>query len=221
MIKQAYILFTRIPTPNKVKTRLQAKLTGDQASEVQANLLADILSSTANLSEDGIEPFVAYSNEADPKQLLASLPKCFRAFPQSGEDIGQRMQHAFEYVFDLGYESVVLTGSDLPKLRRQTIVDAFDALKDIVLAPSLDGGYALIGCRRNVDLIPIFQAEIDWGNSSVLQQTLDQISGRKVVILPALKDVDYPKDLRQAAAELTQDSRYLGAWLRDHSQVIL
>ena len=73
---------------------------------------------------------------------------------------------------DASNQRAVLLGTDIPGLTVEILKDAFDALleKDVVLGPSTDGGYWLIGMKRPIDL---FQ-NIEWGSSRVLEQTLAQ-----------------------------------------------
>ncbi len=214
MTKQAYILFTRIPTPNKVKTRLQARLSGLEASQVQGDMLQDFFAKFQNLpSQQQIDVFVAYSDEQDPSNFLTTLPSVFKAMPQVGRDMGQRMQHAFEVVFNLGYDAVVLTGSDIPGLDPALITQAFAKLQDVVIGPSPDGGYYLIGCRRGINLAPMFTSPIAWGQDTVYATTMKLLQGVHIALLKPLQDVDYPQDLTALTPRTIQQNQNLGAWL--------
>lgn len=51
MNKCAYILFTRVPVPNKVKTRLQSLLSGEEACQVQQEILLDSFQKFEGLNE--------------------------------------------------------------------------------------------------------------------------------------------------------------------------
>lgn len=113
----------------------------------------------AELNNRGIDLYLAYSDEGDPSNLLAELPKSFSAFSQVGHTIGERMNHAIQFVRAKGYEKVILTGSDIPNLTTEIIISAFDQMKEVVLGPSQDGGYYLVGCTRAIDLTPILKQQ--------------------------------------------------------------
>ena len=81
------------------------------------------------------------------------------------------MYRAIGKVLSLGYESVILTGADLPMMTAEHIRSGFAALEDhdIALGPTSDGGYYLIGmkeARRE-----IFRVE-GYGGSNVFENTL-------------------------------------------------
>jgi glycosyltransferase A (GT-A) superfamily protein (DUF2064 family) len=89
-----------------------------------------------------------------------------------------------------GCRRVVLVGTDIPDLTAQILEEAFDALveHDVVLGPSADGGYWLIGLNRPIDLFE----NIDWGSPQVFSQTMAQArhQGLTVSTLKCLSDVD-------------------------------
>lgn len=216
MNKQAYILFTRVPVPNKVKTRLQSRLTGTEASQVQLRMLQDSFEKFASLADQGIDLFLAYSDEGSPDSLIQLMPKSFKAFPQKGQTIGERMKQALATVFSLGYQKVILTGSDIPNLTAELIVSAFDQMSEVVLGPSPDGGYYLVGATEKVNVAPIFDAPITWGKSEVLTETLKLLSKYQVVLLELLEDMDHPADLQAIQSQLNQENAYFGDWLKEN-----
>lgn len=187
--------------------------TAKQASAVQSSLLLDLIVSSLQLPAAGIDVLIAYSDERDPEPFLQQLPSQIKAFPQAGANIGLRMNNAINYAFKQGYQEVVLTGSDLPNLTAATIKTAFNKMREIVIGPSLDGGYYLIGCRRGVDISPLLTAKIDWGHRSVLHETLSRITKYDVQLLAPQVDIDFPQDLSQAAQHLDKHNRALRQWL--------
>lgn len=216
MNKWAYILFTRVPVENKVKTRLQSLLSGEEAAQVQQKMLQDSLKKFERLNELGIDLYLAYSDEGDPNHLLSLLPKNAHAFQQQGETIGQRMNDAIKTVFAKNYEKVVLTGSDIPNLDTAIIQSAFHQMREIVFGPSPDGGYYLVGCTQSIDLTPIFETDISWGKSDVLNETRQYLPDFDIVLLPALQDIDYPDDLKLMRHELKKENHFLRYWLEEN-----
>ena len=109
------------------------------------------------------------------------------------------MHGAFIDVFAQGFERCVLIGSDSPDLPVGQVNDAFDKLysADLVLGPSTDGGYYLIGCKRQSLCQYVFH-NIHWSTANVFSETVKRIaeSGLKFAQLPQWSDVDEFDDLK-------------------------
>ncbi len=111
---------------------------------------------------------------------------------QIGNDLGTRMYNAMSYHLSITDAHVVLIGSDCLEINSDYINNTFGALEsgnDLVLGPTLDGGYALIGANK-ID-VSIF-SDISWGTSSVLRQTKRKINTLewKFTCMPSIRDID-------------------------------
>ncbi|MFQ5753895.1 MAG: TIGR04282 family arsenosugar biosynthesis glycosyltransferase, partial [bacterium] len=162
------VIFVKYPTPGKVKTRLGAQV----GNVLAANLYRLFMEQTFTLVKKAAvsHVFVAY----EPAELLDEfnkiIPPAFHHFPQIGENLGQRLIHAFEQVFSQHSDKVIILGSDSPTLPIEIVGKAFNRLKsfDLVLGPAEDGGYYLIGLKQpNKQLFE----NIQWSSTSVLQAT--------------------------------------------------
>jgi rSAM/selenodomain-associated transferase 1 len=124
-----------------------------------------------------------------------------RLFVQKGGNLGERMRQAFEDRFKEGYERVVIIGSDSPTLPIAYIEQALQSEQDVVIGPSTDGGYYLIGMRGKVT--DIFE-RVPWGTDRVLSETLKVLKDQRAEaeLLPVWYDVDLPEDLRFLKAHL-------------------
>ncbi|CAI5484102.1 unnamed protein product [Closterium sp. Yama58-4] len=91
-----------------------------------------------------------------------------------GGDVGARMQAAFQHVLGLGYQRVVVIGTDIPDVDGVTVAAALSALKrhKVVFGPALDGGYYLLGLTA---LLPCLFNGIEWSTDRVLQQSLSAL----------------------------------------------
>jgi uncharacterized protein len=195
MLKQKVIFFVKTPQRGNVKTRLAAGISQEKALNIYVLLLKH---SWRVLKNTGIDILVAYT----PPGYLHLMKKMFGAecdyLLQKGNDMGSRMANAFQQVFDNGTEQSLLTGSDLPGLDEETIIAAFEALADhdVVLGPSGDGGYYLIGIQQKSFSKAIFK-EIAWGSSRVHDQTVSLIKERNLslFVLPIKNDIDTLSDL--------------------------
>ena len=111
-------------------------------------------------------------------------------------------------LFETGFDSVCLINSDSPTVPASVFAEAANELaRDgdrIVLGPSDDGGYYLIGLKQHH--ARVFQ-EIDWSTERVLRQTLDRAVeiGVKTHRLPSGYDVDDRATLRRLCEELLGD----------------
>jgi rSAM/selenodomain-associated transferase 1 len=198
---QALAIFCKTPERGFVKTRLAASVGEQKALEIYLGLLkitdgeTRSFSSSRNLFvtsalEDSIEKMRSTLQQYD----LFTDPKTSFTI-QQGEDLGQRMSAAFENLLK-NHRSVVIIGCDLPELTSALISNAFNALQsnDVVIGPSCDGGYYLIGLNKET---PDLFKEISWSTEKVLNQTLEK-AGRlslKVQLLDQLRDIDTLEDL--------------------------
>lgn len=146
MDRGALILFSRIPVPGRVKTRLMPPLSGAECAALQKAMTLDTAHTLAAMGRD---LFLFHSDEGAPA-LLDGLPRAARLFTQSGADLGERMYNAVAAVLAMGYGDCLLLGSDLPFLTAPDVAEAGRVLEgsDVVLCPSPDGGYWLIGMHR-------------------------------------------------------------------------
>lgn len=112
-------------------------------------------------------------------------------------DLGRRMEAAFRRAFQEGCQRVVLFGTDVPGLSASVLDQGVDRLEDadIVLGPSTDGGYWLIGLKRPRDLF----RGILWGSGDVLARTLARVEelGLSKALLDPLTDVDTMEDVKR------------------------
>jgi rSAM/selenodomain-associated transferase 1 len=199
-------MFGKRPVPGEVKTRLAAELGPAYAAEAHAAMLFDQLDQWASdrvLSPGGRRVLV-YAPDDAGSWFDARVPEAFALQPQTSGDLGRRMHDFFAGEFEDGASRVVLIGSDSPTLDPTHVIGAFLCLegRDVVLGPSTDGGYYLIGCRRAVP--PIFEG-IDWSTPSVLSQTIERLrdTGLSLSVLPPWYDVDTLDDWRMLTGHLS------------------
>jgi len=213
----AFIIFTKAPIPGEVKTRLCPPLTADEAASLHGTLVLDAIERTKGLA--GARLYVAGAPDIT-HPFFKVLAGRFQAtlLAQHGSDLGERMHHAFQDVFALGHCSAVLTGVDLPALPRAYLLEALKLIPvhDLVLGPTRDGGYYLIGLRR---LMPELFHNIAWSTSSVRADTLAKAQdlGLAVGLLPESRDLDDLDDLHAFIALAGKDghiSKRTGGTLR-------
>lgn len=193
---KALILMSRIPIPGKTKTRLMNVLSGEECARLHKCFLKDLFSLFDVIKED-VHLFLSYTPDGTLHLLKDMMPDYIEAFPQEGEDLGERMANAIDFVLSKGYEKVVLIGSDIPAIGPSDIYEAFSLLDnhDICLGPTHDGGYYLIGMKRMYR--DIFTRDLKWGKKSVFESTMFIANdlGLSVGLAPKHMDIDTAEDV--------------------------
>ena len=209
-MKNAVILFTRVPRPGATKTRLLPVLSPEQCAGLHWAFLKDLARVYEGLEAD---LFVAYTPDPGWEGLEDVFPKATGFVPQKGADLGEKMYRAIRTVLKLGYEAVVLTGADLPLMEKAHLRSGFAALeeKDIAIGPTMDGGYYLIGMKEPRKTL--FRVE-GYGGATVFENTVTAARDDGLTVGFALpcSDVDTPEDLHELMMEASPDShsfRYL------------
>ena len=187
------VLFAKKPAPGAVKTRLQSHLSDHDAARLYEAMLLDC--ATALHGTEAAAKVVAFT-PADAEDALRALLDPIGVFeyaPQPDGDLGKRMEGLMQWAFARGAERVVLVGSDSPSLPASYIDEGLALLreKEVVLGPSMDGGYYLVGRRKGESRI--FQ-DVAWSTGMVLRQTLERLGTQTLGLLPPWYDVDTPED---------------------------
>jgi uncharacterized protein len=189
----ALILFARDPVLGKVKTRLSPFLEEGVILKLYTCFLRGSLDNIRQV--ENVDRFVGVAPSNESGFFTGALGSDIRMFVQEGEHLGDKMRSAIQDRFAEGYERVVIIGSDSPSLPVSYINWAVGSDKDIVLGPSTDGGYYLIGMRGKV--LEVFK-DVNWGTETVLQETCEHLvqNGANLELLPVWYDVDTPEDLK-------------------------
>jgi rSAM/selenodomain-associated transferase 1 len=209
--RDALIVFARAPRAGEVKTRLCPPLLPEQAAELYACMLDDVLAeSAAACARCGAVLFVTVHPAEATGTIAARAPSSARAIGQRGADLAARMQHAMTEAAAAGFDRIVLRGSDSPTLPGERIEQAYDALRgsDLVLSRDADGGYALLGVRcahRGLLDHPM-------STGSVADDTLENAArlGLRTHELAAGFDLDTAADLQRLRAERSRLGSDLG-----------
>ena len=193
-------LFAKYWEPGKVKTRLARDLGPLCASKIYLTFLRHLL---AGMSEFGDVRTVGYSPPDKRDQFAIEVGSAWGLTPQFDGDLGARMETFFVWAHQENrlvaageQSSVVLIGSDTPHLPAALIGQAFAWLQEkaVVLGPSTDGGYFLIGMSERS--YPIFE-NVAWSTESVLDQTIAHLDqqGLDYELLEPMTDIDHLEDL--------------------------
>jgi rSAM/selenodomain-associated transferase 1 len=190
----ALAVMTKAPQAGRVKTRLTPPLSPEEAAALNICFLRDtaaaILRTAHGNSARGIAVYTPVGAEA---AYAGILPEEFALVPQRGEAFGERLSAATDDLLQLGFDSLCLIDSDSPTVPEKAFAQAVDFLArdedSVVLGPSDDGGYYLIGLKKRHRRL--FNP-IDWSTERVLEQTIAAAREIEVPVhlLPTWYDVD-------------------------------
>ncbi len=194
----------KAPLAGQVKTRLCPPLSPDEAAGLYRCFLLDKIQQVRALER--ARPVVAYA-PADSRDIFGRLAPDFSLLPQQGPDLGARLAGSLEHLLTSGHAGALAIDSDTPTLPVALLQQAVDLLADpgvdVVVGPTEDGGYYLIGLRAPQ---PELFVEMPWSTRDVLPETTNRARSRglRLAQLPPWYDVDTPDDLDRLRAELAR-----------------
>jgi rSAM/selenodomain-associated transferase 1 len=200
----ALTIMTKVPLGGRVKTRLTPPLRPEEAAALNSCFLQDIATAitAAGAQTRGVG---CYTPVGSGEMFQGLLPPTFSLLPQRDGHFGDRLRGAVEDLFSIGFSSVCLIGSDSPTVPQSTYAEAARLLSQtderLVLGPSEDGGYYLIGMKGEY---PRLFEEIAWSTDQVLDQTLARAAEMRlpVQLLPVSFDVDDHRSLQRLCDQL-------------------
>lgn len=195
------IVVAKRPVPGQTKTRLAPPLSYEQAAALYEGFLRDTLDLMRAVPD--ARRVIAYLPR-EARDYFARLAPGFDLIPQSGDDLGARLDHALTDYLSRGAERVVIMNSDGPTLPIEYVRQAFAVLSDhidVVLGPSDDGGYYLIGLREPA---PRLLRDARMSTPHALADTLQiaREENLRVALLPPWYDVDDHASLERLIAEV-------------------
>ncbi|HKW93709.1 MAG TPA: TIGR04282 family arsenosugar biosynthesis glycosyltransferase [Methylomirabilota bacterium] len=195
-------IMAKSPRVGAVKTRLCPPLRPPEAAELARCFLLDAVERVRAVA--GVRPILAYT-PVEARSEFETLATDFTVIAQRGADLGARQTALVEDVLGLGQRAAIVIGTDSPTVPREHIDEAVDLVMapdvDLVLGPTEDGGYHLIGLRAPC---PALFDAMPWSTAAVLSRTVERARGLglRVACLPTWFDVDTGVDLDRLRAEL-------------------
>ena len=201
-MNRTLLVVARQPVPGQTKTRLHGFLSAESATELYSCFLLDTLELMQRVA--GVACAIAYSPpEAEP-YFRRIAPAGFGFLPQVGSHLGERLDNALRAYLDHDGQEAVIMDSDSPTLPVTYLQRAFQTLDDpavdLVLGPTRDGGYYLIGLKQPCSAL----FDVTMSTPEVLHDTLERARSRhmRTVCLPQWYDIDTPSDLAYLRSEI-------------------
>ena len=198
-IRGAVVVMAKAPREGSVKTRLTGAYAPRDVVQLSECMLCDTLALVQALSRVHV---AVMCPAGDVAEIGARLPAGVQVVGQRGDGLAAALASVFEH-FVPGFRRVVAVDSDSPHLPLAILESVFELLEtnDVVVGPTEDGGYYLVGASathpRIFDSAPLGTRNARdalLGNARTL--------GLSVAFTEPWYDVDVPADLRRLAAEL-------------------
>lgn len=192
-MKEAIIIFTRVPIKGRTKTRLEGCLSRENCALLHKSFIKDIYNTCLKVKKDIFIFCTPYESVDILQDILGEYPIYY---PQTGDNLGDKMYNSINNILNKGYDSCILIGTDVPLIKEEYLLNAFSSLhtSDVVFGPTLDKGYYLVGMKKpNGD---IFNIEA-YGSGDVLSSTLENVEklGLTYSLVETTFDIDEEEDL--------------------------
>lgn len=193
----------------RTKTRLSPPLTLDEAADCNTAFLRDIadnLIAAARLAP--VSGAMAYGPPGQGDFFERHMPPGIGRFEVWEANFGDCLRKALEAQFTAGRRAACVLNSDSPTLPPAILAEAAHHLARpgdrVVLGPSSDGGYYLLGCKA---IHRRLFEDIAWSTEIVARQTQERAAeiGVEVQLLPEWYDVDDAAALRTLIGEVLDD----------------
>lgn len=214
--ERVLVIMAKAPKPGAVKTRLAPGLSPDTVTDFYCCLLDDTLALARSLSDVEVA-IMCPSPDVDELKQLAGNETSIVA--QRGEGLAAGLTSVFAHFAESGRRRTIAFNSDSPHLPRSVLETSFETLAahDLVVGPTHDGGYYLVGAKASH---PALFANDAMGTSSALEKLLSHARTLELSVGFAVPsyDIDVPDDLTRLAEELRlapARAPRTAAWLRE------
>jgi uncharacterized protein len=197
----AIAIMAKAPQAGEVKTRLCPPLSRADAAELYRRFLLDKIEQVMTLKAASLA--IAYT-PAEARAFFEEVAPGFVLVQQRGADLGDRLAGSLGELLR-GHRGAIAIDSDTPTLPVAFLQQAVDLIAtpgvDVVLGPTEDGGYYLIGLRAIHR--ELFES-MAWSTNAVLPETIRRADakGLRVTCLSPWYDIDTPEDLGRLRAEV-------------------
>jgi uncharacterized protein len=210
------VIMAKAPRLGEVKTRLASSLSPEAVTAFYCCLLDDTLALARSLGDVEVAIMCPDTDVNELAQLAGSEAS---VVAQKGEGLAAGLTSVFAHFAEGHQGRVIAFNSDSPHLPRSVLEDAFETLAahDVVIGPTHDGGYYLIGAKA---FHPTLFAHDGMGTSSALERLLSHARALELSVgfAAPFYDIDIVEDLTRLAEELRLDparAPRTAAWLKE------
>ena len=214
------MIMAKAPKPGMVKTRLMERLPSAAVAALYRCLLEDTVALAKSLS--GVE-VAMMCPESDEAELVKLAGDGVAVVAQKGAGLAAGLVSVFRH-FTEGGQQVIAFNSDSPHLAPRVLESAFEILatQDVVIGPTHDGGYYLVGAKASH---PTLFENDGMGTKSALERLLARTKALELstAFTEPFYDIDVAKDLRVLAKELRESpgkAPSTAAWLEEWREAV-
>jgi len=184
----------------RCKSRLSKDIGKSNSAKVQSVMTKHTILVAKSLQKTKqIDLTIAISGLGEKNCRRWSEELGIRKFNLQGKGcLGEKMKRQIiknkKFCYEHKIKNIIFIGTDLPDLCHQDLLNTLRDLKqnDLILGPSNDGGYWLIGLSKKIISQHLYLPFIDikWGTENVLQNTIDNFSSTKLKYKLLNKKID-------------------------------
>ena len=206
----------KAPRAGSVKTRLAGSLSIEEVTKLYRCFLEDTLLLAQEIAHAEV---AIVCPESDAEDLSRAVKNAVPIVPQTGEGLAAGLTSVFAVFTDSAQRRVIAFNSDSPHLPARQLEIAFETLetRDVVVGPTHDGGYYLVGAKASH---PGLFSSAGMGTGTALDELLARAGrlGLSVGLTDPFYDIDIAADLRQLTEELQrtpEKAPRTAKWLAD------
>ena len=203
------VLMTRWHSIFRCKSRLSKEIGAHNAAKIQKKLTEHTIIVTREIQKRGIADVKVAIDGIGIKaaKKWAKTHRIKTVATQGPGNLGTKMRRQFiktyleKTICNQIPNSILLIGTDLPSISHFELIQAIQILNntEMVLGPSNDGGYWLIGLSKKL-LNPVCRwpfSGINWGTDQVLKKTIELATLNQIdyQLLQTKNDLDKINDL--------------------------
>ena len=174
----------------RCKTRLSKDIGKSNSAKVQSVMTKHTILVAKSLQKTKqIDLTIAISGLGEKNCRRWSEELGIRKFNLQGKGcLGEKMKRQIiknkKFCYEHKIKNIIFIGTDLPDLCHQDLLNTLKELQqnDLILGPSNDGGYWLIGLSEKIISTHLYLPFINirWSTENVLQKTIDNFASTKL-----------------------------------------
>lgn len=190
-MKPTLVIMVKEPHPGRVKTRLGRDIGLTASAWWFRHQVAGLL---RRIADPRWETVLAVAPDVEGMTSRV-WPEHLPRVPQGSGNLGDRMARVFR---TMPKGPVCIIGADIPGITRARVGEAFKALgnHDAVFGPAPDGGYWLVGLKRQRPVPPRLFEGVRWSTDTALADSAATMKGLSIAHVATLQDVDTLADLK-------------------------
>lgn len=133
---------------------------------------------------------------------------------QIGNNFGERLANAIDFVFNKGFDNIIVLGNDCPQVTTKYILEAIRMFKNnqLIVGPTLKGGSYLIGLTKESFHKTQFE-NLAWESKGLLKDLIiySKSNALKTILGCYFSDINNKSDLKDVLSKLDFQNSFIKA----------